>query len=172
MCGLTGFLQTDGGSDTDMRMRVAKMSDCLRHRGPDDEGTWTDGSAGVALGFRRLAIIDGTPAGHQPMVSSDERWVLMLNGEIYNFGELRRELQESGSSFRSRSDTEVILEGFVRWGLDRTMERLNGMFAIAAWDRRQRVLHLARDRFGEKPLYYGWMRSVFLFGSEIKALRA
>ncbi|HYK42935.1 MAG TPA: asparagine synthase (glutamine-hydrolyzing), partial [Thermoanaerobaculia bacterium] len=172
MCGLTGFLQTDGGSDTDMRLRVAKMSDSLRHRGPDDEGTWTDGSAGIALGFRRLAIIDVTPAGHQPMVSSDERWVLMLNGEIYNFGELRRELQESGSSFRSRSDTEVILEGFVRWGLDRTIERLNGMFAIAAWDRRQRVLHLARDRFGEKPLYYGWMRNVFLFGSEIKALRA
>jgi asparagine synthase (glutamine-hydrolysing) len=172
MCGLTGFLQTDGGSDADLRLRVAQMSDNLRHRGPDDEGTWTDGSSGIALGFRRLAIIDLTPAGHQPMVSSDERWVLMLNGEIYNFGELRRELEASGSSFRGRSDTEVILEGLVRWGLDRTIERLNGMFAIAVWDRRQRVLHLARDRFGEKPLYYGWMRNVFLFGSEIKALRA
>jgi len=172
MCGLTGFLQTAGGSEADLSATVARMSRCLRHRGPDDEGVWTDGAAGIALGFRRLSIIDLTPAGHQPMVSSDGRWVLMLNGEIYNFLELRAELEASGSRFRGRSDTEVILEGLVRWGLERTVENLNGMFAIALWDRRDRVLHLARDRFGEKPLYYGWMGNVFLFGSEIKALRA
>ncbi|MDQ6892788.1 MAG: asparagine synthase (glutamine-hydrolyzing) [Acidobacteriota bacterium] len=155
-----------------MSSTVARMSGSLRHRGPDDEGVWSDGAAGIALGFRRLAIIDLTPAGHQPMASSDGRWVLMLNGEIYNFLELRAELEASGSRFRGRSDTEVILEGLVRWGLERTVENLNGMFAIALWDRRDRVLHLARDRFGEKPLYYGWMGNVFLFGSEIKALRA
>ncbi len=172
MCGLTGFLHPGGGSAADMRARVSRMSDCVRHRGPDDEGTWADAEAGIAFGFRRLSIIDLTPAGHQPMVSPDGRFVLMLNGEIYNFQELRRELEALGHAFRGHSDTEVLLAAAAEWGPESAFERCNGMFAVALWDRRERALHLARDRFGEKPMYFGWMGETFLFGSEIKALRA
>ena len=172
MCGVTGYLQPAGGGSAEMSARVNRMAQTLLHRGPDDEGSWVDAAAGVALGFRRLAILDLSPAGHQPMVSADGRYVVILNGEIYNFRELRAELSALGHGFVGHSDTEVLLASAVEWGVERAVERWNGMFAIALWDRKERTLHLVRDRFGEKPMYYGWMGDVFLFGSEIKALRA
>jgi asparagine synthase (glutamine-hydrolysing) len=172
MCGFAGFL--DRSSANDMRQVVAVMADALRHRGPDDMGAWTDATAGLALGFRRLAILDLTPEGHQPMSSASGRYVLVFNGEIYNFLRLRKELENRGNGtpvFRGGSDTEVMLAAFETWGLEPAVRRFAGMFAFALWDRRERVLHLGRDRLGEKPLYYGWSGSAFLFGSELKALR-
>src|SRR5271157_1104533 len=174
MCGLAGFLNVGCSLPGEtLEIIVLRMADTLRHRGPDDRGVWSDGAAGVALGFRRLAIVDLSAEGHQPMVSASGRFVLAFNGEIYNFQELRRELEAGGPvSFRGRSDTEVMLGAFERWGVQRAVERFAGMFAFAVWDRRMGRLHLARDRMGEKPLYYGWMGATFLFGSELKALRA
>lgn len=148
------------------------MSDTLVHRGPDDEGSFVDEAAGLALGFRRLSIIDLSPEGHQPMTSKDGRHVLIFNGEIYNFQELRRELEKLGHHWRGHSDTEVMLAAFTEWGFEPAIKLFNGMFALALWDKRERVLHLTRDRIGEKPLYYGFSGSTFLFGSELKALRA
>lgn len=140
----------------------------IQHRGPDGDGVWTDGEAGVALGHRRLAIIDLSPAGHQPMISPSGRYVLVFNGEIYNHLALRQALP--GVSWCGHSDTETLLAGFEQWGVEATLQRSVGMFAIALWDRSERALYLARDRLGEKPLYYGWQRGVFLFGSELKSL--
>jgi asparagine synthase (glutamine-hydrolysing) len=148
------------------------MSDTLRHRGPDDVGAYVEEDVGVALGTRRLAIVDLSEHGHQPMVSPDGRYVLAFNGEIYNFRDLRRELEAAGMRFRGSGDTEVLVGAMQHWGLDETLRRSNGMFGLALWDRHERRLHLARDRFGEKPLYYGWAGTAFLFGSELKALRA
>jgi asparagine synthase (glutamine-hydrolysing) len=148
------------------------MADTLRHRGPDDQGVWTDPDAGVALGFRRLSILDLSPTGHQPMSSGDGRYVVVYNGEIYNFQDLREELEKRGAHFRGTSDTEVLLEGCSCWGPEATIPRLWGMFAIALWDRQERTLLLARDRLGKKPLYYWQDGATFLFGSELKALRA
>jgi asparagine synthase (glutamine-hydrolysing) len=156
----------------DLERQVVRMSNALRHRGPDDEGQWIDAACGVALGFRRLSILDLSPEGHQPMLSVDARYVVAFNGEIYNFKDLRDELQTLGHSFRGGSDTEVMLAAFVEWGIEPSIKRLNGMFAIAVWDRMERRLHLVRDRLGKKPLYYGWMGETFLYGSELKALRA
>lgn len=171
MCGITGFWRPQGLNEVEARATLIGMTDSIRHRGPDDEGAWIDAAAGIALGFRRLAIIDLTPTGRQPMISGSGRYVIVFNGEIYNFQELRRELITLGTSFRGRSDTEVLLEAVDAWGLRRTLERCNGMFAFALWDRAERALHLARDRAGEKPLYFGWSRGTLLFGSELKALR-
>lgn len=140
------------------------------HRGPDDAGVWVDQAAGVALSHRRLAILDLSPAGHQPMTSPSGRYVIVFNGEIYNHLELRESL--SGYIWRGHSDTETLLAAFENWGVETTLKKTVGMFAIALWDREARVLTLARDRLGEKPLYYGWQRGVLLFGSELKALRA
>lgn len=148
------------------------MSDALLHRGPDAGDIWVDAPAGIALGHRRLSILDLSPAGAQPMHSKCERYVTVFNGEIYNFAALRGELAQGGAQFVGYSDTEVLLEGFSAWGVEETLRRSNGMFAIALWDRRERVLHLARDRIGEKPLYYGWSGGTFLFTSELKALHA
>ncbi len=172
MCGITGFLtRTDAGSDA--VACVTAMTRTLTHRGPDSEGTWTDMPAGIALGHRRLAVVDLSPAGHQPMVSASGRYVLVFNGEIYNFLDLREELAGDGAlAFHGHSDTEVMLAGFERWGVARSVTRFNGMFAFAVWDRLERTLYLARDRVGEKPLYYGWAGNTLLFGSELKALRA
>jgi asparagine synthase (glutamine-hydrolysing) len=148
------------------------MTERLRHRGPDDSGAFVDPAAGIALGFRRLSILDLTAAGHQPMVSDCGRFIIVFNGEVYNHGALRTELKRLGHRFRGHSDTEVLLEAISAWGLRAGLERLNGMFAFGLWDRKERSLSLARDRLGEKPLYYGWSGGVFLFGSELKALRA
>jgi asparagine synthase (glutamine-hydrolysing) len=171
MCGIAGVLcaSAPGVGLTDA---VRRMSARLVHRGPDDEGVWTDEDAGVGLGFRRLAIIDLSPAGAQPMASADGRWVVVFNGEVYNHRELRAELEASGARFRGRSDTEVLVEAIARRGLTATLGNADAMFAVAAWDRRERELHLAVDRFGEKPLYYGWAGSSLVFGSELDALRA
>ena len=147
------------------------MAEALRHRGPDDHGTWADPDGRCALGHRRLSVVDLSPLGHQPMLSGDGRWVLAYNGEIYNFRSLRQQLAAESLSFRGDSDTEVLLAAVQAWGIDRALEASEGMFAIALWDRRERVLHLVRDRFGEKPLYYGWVGAHLAFGSELKALQ-
>ena len=144
----------------------------LRHRGPDDAGIWLEPDAGLALGHTRLAILDLSPAGHQPMVSADGRWVISYNGEIYNAAELATDLRALGCEFRGHSDTEVLLEAIAAWGFDRTLTRANGMFALAAWDRRERRLTLARDRLGKKPLYCWRSGYGLVFASELKALRA
>lgn len=148
------------------------MADILTHRGPDDGGAWADEEAGIALGHRRLSIIDLSPAGHQPMISASGRTVIAYNGEIYNTDELRPLLEAEGIAFRGHSDTEVILEACESWGVEEAMRRINGMFAIALWDRAERRLHLARDRFGIKPLYWGRMGDTILFGSQPKSFRA
>ena len=172
MCGFAGFVDPAGAVECDTyTATVLAMARTLIHRGPDDGGTWCDPDARIALGHRRLSIIDLSPLGHQPMASHCGRYVIAFNGEIYNFPDLRRELGDD-LPWRGHSDTEVLLAAIARWGLVETLERCNGMFAFALWDRAERCLYLARDRFGEKPLYYGWMEGVFLFGSELKALRA
>jgi asparagine synthase (glutamine-hydrolysing) len=172
MCGITGFWEIPETTEAVLRWQVKRMADTMLHRGPDDSGTWVDSEAGLALGFRRLSIIDLSPTGHQPMRSANGRFIIVFNGEIYNYRELRNELEQSGTRFRGTSDTEVILEGASQWGLERVIRRLWGMFAIALWDRQERVLLLGRDRLGKKPLYYSHVNGTFLFGSEIKALRA
>jgi len=172
MCGLAGILKYGGSADADLRDAVSAMSAALIHRGPDAAGIWTDGQSGAALGFRRLAILDLSDHGSQPMVSADERFVIVFNGEIYNHVELRKELAGKGHHFRGTSDTEVILAGIVEWGFDCAVERLWGMFAIAVWDREDRAMLLCRDRLGKKPLYYSCFDGSLLFASELKALRA
>ncbi|HUY22808.1 MAG TPA: asparagine synthase (glutamine-hydrolyzing) [Acidimicrobiales bacterium] len=172
MCGIAGFWDRGPAGADEAGRRIVAMTDTLRHRGPDDAGDFVEEAAGLALGARRLAIVDLSEHGHQPMVSPDGRFVLAFNGEIYNFADLRAELEATGTRFRGTSDTEVLVTAVQAWGLRQALVRCNGMFALALWDRRERRLHLARDRFGEKPLYYGWSRGAFLFGSELKALRA
>jgi asparagine synthase (glutamine-hydrolysing) len=173
MCGITGFWNfSNSETNADLTAAINRMSDRIRHRGPDDSGSWVDQGSGVALGFRRLAILDLSPTGHQPMFSANERYVMVFNGEVYNYAELRNELDSAGYTFRGTSDTEVMLAGILEWGLERAVGRFNGMFAIALWDRHEKKLHLIRDRIGVKPLYYGWHGNTLLFGSELKALSA
>ncbi len=173
MCGLTGFIQASRQLSEDaLETAVRQMSQTLVHRGPDDAGAWCDAAHGVAIGHRRLSIIDLSAAGHQPMISQSGRLVMAFNGEIYSYREIRAELERSGVEFRGTSDTEVILEAFDRWGVDRALNRLIGMFAIALWDRSAAELTLIRDRLGIKPLYWGMQGGTFLFGSELKALAA
>jgi asparagine synthase (glutamine-hydrolysing) len=175
MCGFVGVLSKQ--ADMLGSQYIDRMTDAIRHRGPDDSGVWADPAAGVVLGHRRLAIVDLTPAGHQPMACHTGRFIIAFNGEIYNHLDLRRELEASGSdpAWRGHSDTETLLAGFVVWGIRGTLERCIGMFAFAVWDKQTRALTLGRDRLGEKPLYYGWQGSgelaCFLFGSELKALK-
>ncbi len=172
MCGIAGaFAPRKAISEHEFSAQVKAMSDTLIHRGPDADGVWCDEACGVALGHRRLSIIDLSPTGAQPMQSQCGRWVLAFNGEIYNFRNTRAKLESRGTHFRGSSDTEVFLEAISTWGVDGALKQANGMFALALWDRRDRVLHLARDRIGEKPLYYGWHDGVFLFASELKAIR-
>jgi len=157
-----------------MQEIVGRMTNTLRHRGPDDEGLWSDRDAGVTLGFRRLSIIDLSPAGHQPMISHTGRYVVVFNGEVYNFERIRAELRREGRApeFRGHSDTEVMLAAIEAWGLEEAVKRFIGMFAFALWDRQLRQLHLVRDRIGVKPLHYGTAGGAIVFGSELKALRA
>lgn len=170
MCGFAGFYQPrpSGPSSVDL---VRRMADAIAYRGPDDSGTWTDG--GLTLGHRRLSVLDLSPAGHQPMHSEDGRHVIVFNGEIYNHRALRQTLESKGEApaWRGTSDTETLLAGFAAWGIAATLRACVGMFALAVWDRRNKVLTLARDRLGEKPLYWGWQRDTLLFGSELAALR-
>jgi asparagine synthase (glutamine-hydrolysing) len=175
MCGLSGLIAARRAEPSVLRA----MTDPIVHRGPDDAGIWIDPDGRVGLGHRRLAIVDLSPSGHQPMLSSDGRFVLAYNGEIYNHAALRRTVEEAGGGpgargqpWRGHSDTETLLEAIALWGLDAALERSVGMFALALWDQAERRLSLARDRFGEKPLYYGWAGGDFLFASELKAMRA
>jgi asparagine synthase (glutamine-hydrolysing) len=170
MCGVAGFVDASGGWAQDkMEHIVGRMAARLRARGPDDAGTWVDPGAGVALGHRRLSIIDLSPAGHQPMTSASGRYVIAYNGEAYNFEEIRKELEGLGRRFRGHSDTEVVVEAIDAWGIERTLARLIGMFAFAVWDRQERALTLVRDRLGIKPLYWGWSGGILLFGSQPSA---
>ena len=190
MCGITGVLDKTTSYGLDQTVR--QMAATLHHRGPDDGGVWVDEAAGIALGHRRLSILDLSPAGHQPMASASGRFVIAFNGEIYNHLSLREELEALTPSltlplagggnelngggknvgWRGHSDTETLLAGFETWGIEATLQKTVGMFAIALWDREERVLTLARDRIGEKPLYYGFQNDTFVFGSELKALKA
>jgi asparagine synthase (glutamine-hydrolysing) len=172
MCGIVGFMDRNSRmSAGEVRATIQRMANSLRHRGPEDQGCWIDSRLGLALGHRRLSIIDLSSAGHQPMISSCGRYVLILNGEIYNFRELRKDLEREAEKFRGHSDTEVMLVAIRRWGLERAIQRFNGMFAFALWDSQEGLLYLGRDRAGEKPLYYGWAGQSLLFASELKALR-
>ena len=174
MCGIAGSLEGPDTPRAAMEARVGRMISTLAHRGPDDAGVWTEVSSRACLGNRRLAIIDRSDAGHQPMMSESGRYVLTFNGEIYNCKALRRELESLGlaPAWRGTSDTEVLVAAFDAWGVEAAVSACVGMFAIAVWDREQKALTLARDRMGEKPLYYGRFRGVWLFGSELKALVA
>jgi asparagine synthase (glutamine-hydrolysing) len=176
MCGFAGIFDLARATTQDCLVEtVTRMADPLRHRGPSDAGAWADASTGLALGFRRLSIIDLSPQGHQPMTSHDGRYVIAFNGEIYNALRLQRQLQDEWSGqppLRGHSDTEILLRAISFWGLQSAIEKFIGMFAFALWDRKEQLLHLVRDRMGEKPLYYGWSDDNFLFGSELKALRA
>ena len=173
MCGIAGFFDPSCSQPPEAIQTLAeRMTDVIAHRGPDDRGSWLDPQAGIALGFRRLAIVDLSPAGHQPMLSADGRYIIIFNGEVYNYNQLRTQLISLGHTFRGHSDTEVMLAGICEWGLQAAVQRFNGMFAFALWDRRGHCLSLVRDRLGIKPLYYGWSGRVFLFGSELKALKA
>jgi asparagine synthase (glutamine-hydrolysing) len=171
MCGIAGLLDTKQSKGHEELSAIARrMATSLRHRGPEDEGVWVDQTSGVAFGHRRLSIIDLSPMGHQPMHSACGRYVITYNGEIYNFKALRAELEQLGQTFRGHSDTEVMLAAITHWGVERSLENFNGMFAFALWDRQDKVLFLSRDRAGEKPLYYGWVGQTLLFASELKAL--
>ena len=178
MCGIAGYLGA-GISAVDGLLPLQAMTNAIAHRGPDSDGTWVDADAGMALGHRRLAIVDLSPAGHQPMLSGGGRYVIAFNGEIYNHLDLRKALAVGGGinvGWRGHSDTETLLAGFETWGIQGTVERCIGMFAFAVWDKQTRTLTLGRDRLGEKPLYYGWQgqgqHATFLFASELKALKA
>jgi asparagine synthase (glutamine-hydrolysing) len=170
MCGIAGFWKIPGEPEQTLTEWGDAMNSSLRHRGPDDSGVWVDPAAGIVFAHRRLAILDLSPAGHQPMTSGCQRYVIAFNGEIYNFRELRHDLEKEGQRFHSTSDTEVLVDACATWGVEHTLSRLNGMFSFALWDKRDRTLTLVRDRMGKKPLYYGWSRHRFLFGSELKAL--
>lgn len=194
MCGLTGVFLTASSTSGEENYSFAKirhkdslknvvelMADSLSHRGPDDSGAWADEQLGISLGHRRLAIVDLSPSGHQPMFSASGRFVIGFNGEIYNHLELRLELEKILSTasserglfnWRGLSDTETLLAGFEVWGVELTLTKAVGMFALALWDKQDQTLILARDRLGEKPLYYGWVNGAFVFGSELKALKA
>ncbi|MCG6154413.1 asparagine synthase (glutamine-hydrolyzing) [Rubinisphaera margarita] len=172
MCGIAGFLTQPGTQTVEHLTSVAgEMADALQTRGPDDEGVWSDAAAGIALGHRRLSILDLSEQGHQPMLSACGRFVLVYNGEIYNSPAIRAELESEGARFRGHSDTEVLLAAISKWGLRETLPKLIGMFAFAVWNRHERRLTLVRDRIGIKPVYYGRVGNDFVFGSELKSIR-
>ncbi|MGI9212649.1 MAG: asparagine synthase (glutamine-hydrolyzing) [Methylococcaceae bacterium] len=175
MCGIAGFLLNPTASDRNhVDDTIAKMTETLTHRGPDDSGVWVNRTAGIALGHRRLSVIETSELGHQPMLSTCERYVIVFNGEIYNHQELRRELEYTGylAGWKGQSDTETLLAMIATRGVSATLRKLQGMFTFALWDQNNQHLILARDRMGEKPLYYGWIDDVFVFASELKALKA
>jgi len=172
MCGIVGFFTVNNRRSADEMLSIANgMANAIRHRGPDDSGVWVSEEVGLTLAHRRLSIIDLSVYGSQPMCSENGRYIIVYNGEIYNHVELREELVSLGRAFRGHSDTEVILAGCQEWGVEGTIRRCVGMFAIALWDVRDRDLYLIRDRMGEKPLYYGWQKGTFLFASELRAMK-
>lgn len=174
MCGIAGLKLRTEFADSDRLRRIGElMADAIVHRGPDDGDVWVDAEEKTVLAHRRLSILDLSPAGHQPMSSACGRFVVVFNGEIYNWAGIRSELEQSGHAplWRGHSDTEVLLAGIVTWGLEAMLRRARGMFAIAVWDRQERILSIARDRIGEKPLYYGRVGDAFVFASELKSLR-
>ena len=171
MCGLAGSLFPERRDPPSSLQDVRQMIQAQKHRGPDGQGYWGADSGRVFLGHCRLAIIDLSPAGHQPMASRDGRYVICFNGEIYNYLELKQELQKDGVLFRGHSDTEVLLEGIARWGMDQALHKMVGMFALALWDNLDNRLFLARDRAGKKPLYYHKTRAALHFASEHKAFK-
>lgn len=170
MCGLAGYFNYQG-LDSNAEAICLAMTSKLIHRGPDDAGIWLNLEHGIALGHRRLSIQDLSSCGHQPMESSSGRYIIVYNGEIYNFRKIQKELVNRGHEFHGHSDTEVLLAAVEQWGIAEALTRFTGMFALALWDRKNRMLSIARDRVGEKPLYYGWQGKSFLFASELKALR-
>src|SRR5437868_3781372 len=169
MCGIAGFWLMRKPAD-DPNVILSWMTDAVAHRGPDDRGQWLDESTGIGLGQRRLSILDLSAEGHQPMLSASGRFVMVFNGEVYNFDEIRNQLPDQ--QWRGHSDTEVMLAAIEAWGLTRALAQFVGMFAFALWDKQNRTLQLARDRLGIKPLYYGWTGTTLLFGSELKVFRA
>ena len=172
MCGFAGFITRPNLKRECLESRVEAMNKTIAARGPDDAGVWVDPDAGIALGHRRLSIIDLSPMGRQPMVSRSGQYVIAFNGEIYNYQDLARILEKKGYSWRGHSDTEVLLAAFECWGIKETLEQCNGMFALALWDQKKRTIFLARDRMGQKPLYYGFNNGILFFGSQIKAFCA
>ena len=168
MCGITGFIDK---KTLDLEQVVSKMAACISYRGPDDQGVWVDKEVSLAFGHRRLSIIDLSAEGHQPMHSASGRYVIVFNGEIYNYKEFQKELVDDGYTFRGSSDTEAMLAAFDKWGVEKAVQKFNGMFAFALWDKQDRRLFLVRDRIGIKPLYYGWSGSAFYFGSELKPFK-
>ena len=172
MCGLAGILTSEPYGPERLASALDGMIAPIQHRGPDDSGSWIDAERGIALGFRRLAIIDLSEQGHQPMASASGRYVMTFNGEVYNYSQLRRELGTAKQAFRGHSDSEVLLAAFERWGIESAVRRFVGMFAIALWDCERQKLHLIRDRLGIKPLFVFHRPGVMLFGSELKALVA
>ena len=169
MCGIAGFVDRSGrhaSLTTELDLAVA----ALRHRGPNDQGTWLEEHARAGLGQTRLSVLDLSSNGHQPMISADGQLIMAFNGEVYNFAAIRAELEPLGHHFRGTGDSEVILAALQQWGMA-AVDRFIGMFAIALWDRRAQRLVLLRDRLGVKPLYFGWDGEVLCFGSELKALR-
>lgn len=172
MCGIIGAVRTSSTSNAATLAIVRDMAGALAHRGPDDQGIWADETSGVFLGHRRLSIVDLSSAASQPMESLTQRYVAAFNGEIYNHSLLRQSLERNGTwGWRGHSDTETLLAAFDAWGIERTLQSTRGMFALALWDRREKRLHLIRDRVGEKPLYYGWIAQDFVFASELGALK-
>src|SRR5262245_26693134 len=173
MCGIADIIDWRGAKPADTLRSIAQaMIEMVRHRGPDAGDVWVEAEGGVVLGQRRLAIIDLSPGGVQPMHSADRRYVMTFNGEIYNYRDIRRELQAAGRSMRSESDTEVLLESWGLWGIEADFELVIGMFAFRCWDRKTRTLMLARDRLGIKPLYYASTPERVIFASQLKAFRA
>ena len=172
MCGIVGILLAPHAREPRALSAIAEMAATLHHRGPDGDGFWLDSEAGIALGHRRLAIIDLSDAGRQPMLSSSERFVMTFNGEVYNFAELRSKLELKGYRFRGHSDSEVMLAAFEVYGIEAALRQFAGMFALGLWDRKERVLHLVRDRVGKKPLYVAAIDKGLLFASELRAIRA
>jgi asparagine synthase (glutamine-hydrolysing) len=171
MCGIAGFWDSSqANSSIELRSTIHRMTDSLYHRGPDDSGIWLSPEDGIALGHRRLSILDISPLGHQPMLSADERYIIVFNGEIYNFLELRKQLENTGHKFKGNSDTEVMLACFSQWGIQPAVQKFHGMFAFALWDKQEKRLHLGRDRAGEKPVYYGLVNNCLVFGSELKSI--
>ena len=170
MCGITGFFDIrQRKMPYDSKRIIESMTNVLETRGPDDKGFWIDKKNNIFFGHRRLSIIELTNLGRQPMLSKNKRFVIVFNGEIYNFSDIKKELEFENISFLGNSDTEVLIEALAKWGIEKTLSKISGMFAFAMWDKKYKELILARDRVGIKPLYFSYLNGLFLFGSQTKS---